>query len=247
MEDINIENTRSPLQRYSVISDKNPREIVMLRGRGCVWRKCRFCDYHFDCSSDESANYELNKNELCKVSGIYNRLEVINSGSFIDLDENTVQCIIDTCLKKNIDEVYFESHWIHRNEIAAFKDRFAKENINIKIKIGVETFDSLFRECYLNKGLDTDSPTEIAKYADSICLLQGLPGQTKESMLFDIKTGLKYFERVCVNIMTENSTAIKPDPRVIEIFKKNIYPFYVDNPRVDILFHNTDFGVGGIK
>ena len=31
--------------RYSVIKEKNPREIVMLVGDGCKWRKCRFCDY----------------------------------------------------------------------------------------------------------------------------------------------------------------------------------------------------------
>ena len=38
--------------RYAVIEEKNPREIVMLRGLGCTWRRCRFCDYHLD-----SANF----------------------------------------------------------------------------------------------------------------------------------------------------------------------------------------------
>ena len=38
--------------RYSVITEKNPREIVMLRGSGCKWRRCRFCDYHLDFSKD---------------------------------------------------------------------------------------------------------------------------------------------------------------------------------------------------
>lgn len=32
------------MTRYSVIEDKNPREIVLLRGRGCAWKRCRFCD-----------------------------------------------------------------------------------------------------------------------------------------------------------------------------------------------------------
>ena len=47
--------------RYSVIEDKNPREIVMLVGDGCKWRKCRFCDYHLDSSNDIEANYKMNK------------------------------------------------------------------------------------------------------------------------------------------------------------------------------------------
>ena len=67
--------------RYSEITEKNPREIVLLRGRGCRWRRCRFCDYHLDSSKDEEANYELNQEVLSKVTGKYGSLEVINSGS----------------------------------------------------------------------------------------------------------------------------------------------------------------------
>lgn len=44
--------------------------------------------------------------------------------------------------------------------------------------------------------------------------------------------------------MTANTKPIQPDPRVIEIFKKEIYPLFKDNDRVDILLNNTDFGVG---
>ena len=68
--------------RYSVIEDKNPREIVMLVGDGCKWRKCRFCDYHLDSSKDIEANFQLNKQVLSNVTGKFGELEVINSGSF---------------------------------------------------------------------------------------------------------------------------------------------------------------------
>ena len=61
----------------------------------------------------------------------------------------------------------------------------------------------------------------------------------------DIQTGLASFERVCVNIMNENSRPVRPDPRVIQIFETELYPKYREHPRVDILLHNTDFGVGG--
>ena len=67
------------IQRYSVIPDKNPREIVLLRGAGCKWRRCRFCDYHLDFSADETANFELNQKVLSQVTGIFHKLEVINS------------------------------------------------------------------------------------------------------------------------------------------------------------------------
>lgn len=232
------------MERYSVITEKNPREIVLLRGSGCKWRKCSFCDYHLDFSTGENENYELNKAELDKVTGKYNKLEIINSGSFVDLDENTIQLIRKKCVDKMIKEVHFECHWMHRESIDAFKKFFEEKGIRVKIKIGVESFDYEFRENVLIKGIDEKSPEVISEKFDEVCLLMGLTGQTKESILYDIETGLKYFERVCVNIMIENRTKIKPDKDVIEIFNKNIYDLYAKNDRVDILMHNTDFGVG---
>lgn len=233
--------------RYSVIEEKNVREIVMLRGRGCAWRRCRFCDYHLDFSKDEEANYQLNKIQLEQVTGKYHKLEVINSGSFVDLDEKTMALIEQVCVEKEITEIHFECHWMHRKEIPAFRARFAALGIAVKLKIGVETFDSLFRESYLDKGIAADNPAEIAEYFDEVCLLQGIPGQSVESMERDIDTGLRYFERVCVNIMQENSCHIKPDPKVIEQFSKYLYPKYINNENIDILMENTAFGVGGME
>ena len=232
--------------RYSVIEEKNPREIVMLRGRGCSWRRCRFCDYHLDFSPDETANFALNREQLLKVTGVHGKLEVINSGSFVDLDENTLSLIEQICIEKNIHQVHFECHWRHRDAIADFRKRFAASGIEVKLKIGVETFDSLFRESYLMKGIDTDDPADIAAYFDEVCLLQGIPGQTVESMDRDIQTGLACFERVCINIMQANKRPVKPDPGVIAAFAKELYPKYIDNDRVDILMENTAFGVGGV-
>lgn len=230
--------------RYSVIEEKNPREIVLLRGNGCKWRRCRFCDYHVDFSLDEQENFLLNQRVLQQVTGKFKRLEVINSGSFCDLNEQTMAEIIRVCQKKNINCIYFECHWQHREQIAPLKKLFAAAGITVKLKIGVETFDSIFRESYLDKGMDKASPENIAEYFDQVCLLMGLPGQTEESMLGDIALGLKYFERVCVNIMVQNTKPVLPDPKVIKLFKEKVYPLYADNPRVDILLNNTDFGVG---
>lgn len=233
------------MQRYGIITEKNPREIVLLRGSGCRWRRCRFCDYHLDFSKDTEANYRLNKEVLSHVTGVYGTLEVINSGSFSDLDSSTMAEIQALCLSKQIKQIHFECHWQDRAAIPALKKSFEDLGIRIKVKIGVETFDPLFRESYLGKGIDETSPEKIAQSFDECCLLFGIPGQTAESMLRDIKTGLSHFERVCINIMTENSSQIKPDPSVIKVFEKEVCPAFSDNPRVDILMENTDFGVGG--
>lgn len=230
--------------RYSVITDKNPREIVMLVGNGCKWRKCRFCDYHLDSSRDEEFNYNLNREVLSNITGIYHQLEVINSGSFVDLNQKTIELIKKICVEKNITKIHFECHWMHKDDIPAFKQEFVDIGVEPLLKLGLETFDYNFRENVLMKGLDEKSPAKIAKYFDEINLLQGISGQTVESMIYDIDTGLKYFERVCVNIMIENGMPVKPDHQVIEQFMKEVYPRYIDNERVDILIENTDFGVG---
>ena len=98
--------------RYAEITEKNPREIVMLRGAGCRWRRCTFCDYHLDCASDTAANFALNAKILSHITGRFHRLEVINSGSFPELDEQTIQRIIDICWQKKIDTLHFECHWM---------------------------------------------------------------------------------------------------------------------------------------
>lgn len=232
------------LNRYSIITEKNPREIVLLRGSGCKWRRCRFCDYHLDFSKNEEANYALNLHELEQITGVYQRLEVINSGSFLDLDEKTIQKIEEVCLNKQIQHLHFECHWMHKDEILPYRKRFEQLGIKVHIKSGVETFDMKMREDVFVKGFGNASPEEIAQYFDDVCLLQGVVGQTLESIESDIETGLSYFDRVCVNIMVDNGMPVKPDADLIDDFYHYIYPKYANNDRVDILMDNTDFGVG---
>lgn len=234
------------MSRYSIIADKNPREIVLLRGTGCRWRCCTFCDYHLDSSDDTAANYRLNREALSQVTGKYQVLEVINSGSFPELDEKTMKEIETVCRQHDITQLHFECHWMYRKKIPELRKRFAVLGIQVKIKIGVETFDADYREWFLKKGIFERNPKKIAEDFNECCLLFGLSGQSAASMKQDIETGLSLFERVCINIMEENTTSVKPDPSVIHSFLQDVFPNYINNSRVDILLHNTDFGVGGI-
>lgn len=233
------------LERYSVITEKNKREIVLLVGSRCFWKKCTFCDYHLDYNKNEETCFLINEKELNKVKGIYYKLEVINSGSFTELDEKTMKKIENVCIEKNIKQLHFECHWLKKEFIFDLKSHFNKLNIKVKIKIGIESFDYYFRESFLKKGIEEKNVKNIAKYFDEVCLLQGLAGQSLDFMLKDIAIGLENFERVCINIMQKNKTNILPDPNTIKIFLEQIYPIYRNNPRVDILLNNTDFGVGG--
>lgn len=227
-----------------MITEKNPREIVLLRGQGCRYRRCAFCDYHADASCDSAANLRVNAEALGYVTGRYGILEIVNSGSFCELDEDTMKAIMAVCVARGIHTVHFECHWLYRRHIPALRNSFAGIGVEVKMKIGVETFDYRYREEVMLKGIREQDPAVIARGFNECCLLFGLPGQTVETMHNDIETGLKHFERVCVNIMMENSAPLQPSDEVRKAFVSEIYPEYRDNPRVDILLHNTDFGVG---
>lgn len=230
------------MERYGVIKEKRKREIVLLRGTGCVYKKCAFCDYHLDKCSDEKENFLLNKSVLDKVTGEYGDLEAINSGSVFELDEKTLDYIRETCLKKNISVIHFEAHYLYRSKIPDLRKAFS--DFELKLKLGLESFDYDLRENVLKKGIKEKEPEAISKDFDEANFLFGIGGQNAQSMENDIRLGLEYFERICLNIMCLNSTPVLPDKRVIEEFKNLVYPRYKDDYRVDILLNNTDFGVG---
>ena len=230
------------MERYSRILDKRRREIVLLRGKGCVYRKCPFCDYHLDSCPDEAANYALNREVLNRVTGEFGDLEVINSGSVFELDGGTLNLIREICRERKISTIHFESHYLYRDKIPALREAFS--GFTLKLKLGLETFDWNFREKVLRKGIPDQDGAVISRNFDEANFLFGIKGQSPASMERDIELGLTWFERICINIMCPNSTDILPDRELISFFQKELYPKYRKNDRIDILIQNTDFGVG---
>lgn len=230
------------MERYSVIYEKNPREIVLLRGSGCVYGKCTFCDYHLDRCDDQAENFALNREVLSHVTGRFGQLEVINSGSVFELDGETMDLIRRACREKGITTVHFESHYLYRDRIPALRESFRP--VTLKMKLGLETFDRHLREDVLKKGIPESDPAAISRCFDEANLLVGITGQTAASIRRDMELGLGHFERLCVNVMCPNTTAVRPDRAVIDAFLREVYPLYRDDSRVDILINNTDFGVG---
>lgn len=228
------------LSRYSIITDKNPREIVLLKGFPCKWSQCSFCDYIHDNDINQEEIIKINKEVLSNVTGKFSSLEVINSGSVFELPNETLEDIKNIVVDKNIEVLYFESHWIYRNRLNEIRKFF---DVPIIFKCGVETFDDYFRNKVLKKGMIINNPEEVSNYFSSICLLVGIKGQTKDMIRNDVDTLLKYFKRGCINIFNENTTNIKRDYDLIKWFLKE-YNYLNENPNIEILVHNTDFGVG---
>lgn len=228
------------MDRYSKITNKNQREIVLLKGHPCVWGKCRFCDYIDDNSRDTDAIVQLNRKILSSITGEFGVLEVINSGSCFELPKQTLEDIRKIVQKKGIKKLFFEAHWIYKNRLHEMREFFG---IPIIYKTGAETFDYDFREHYLNKHADFKDAEELSRYFDSPCLMVGIKGQTKEMIRYDIECLKKYFRLGTINVFTNNTTDVKRDDQLVKWFLEE-YRYLEDDPSIEVLYENTDFGVG---
>lgn len=228
------------MERYSRILNKTAREIVLLKGRPCAWGKCTFCDYIEDNSRDKEEMISLNREVLSKVTGEFGVLEVINSGSCFELPKETLAYIKEIIIDKKIKKLFLESHWMYRSKVKEMRDYMG---IPIVFKIGVESFDKKFREEFLKKNGDFDSYKEVLEYFDSPCLLVGIKGQSKEIIDKDIQLLTEHFSHGTINVFTNNSTSIKRDEKLVEWFVEKYEDLWND-PKVDVLYEKTDFGVG---
>ena len=99
------------MQRYSEITQKQTREIVLLKGKPCAWGQCSFCDYIDDNETDESLCNAVNQEVLAQVTGKYHALEVINSGSIFELPQDSLDTIKRILREKDIRTLFAVTHW----------------------------------------------------------------------------------------------------------------------------------------
>ena len=227
------------MERYAVIHTVMPREFVLLQGTGCRWKKCTFCDYHEDVSDNPFA---VNREVLAQVQGVYGVLDVINSGSAMELDSHTIKKIKEVVKEKKIHTLWFEAHYMYKNQLAKFAEQF--DGVEVKFRCGVESFDGKLREQW-KKGIAASVTAEdVAKYFQGVCLLCYTNGDSQERILRDISLAEQYFEYASVNVFCENTTAIKRDEELVKWFVDEVYPMLKQSKKIEILINNTDLGVG---
>lgn len=227
------------MDRYAVIRTKLPREFVLLQGTGCRWGKCTFCNYHTDVSDNPFA---VNCEVLARVTGETGVLDMINSGSAMELDAQTLQMLKDVVRDKGIHTLWFEAHFMYRNRLEAFAAQFAPAKV--KFRCGIESFDAAQRKRW-NKGVpEWVTAADVARYFAGICLLCCTDDDTPLRIAADIETAKQYFEYFSVNLFCNNGTAVKRNDELVAWFTQNIYPCIKDDERVEVLIENTDLGVG---
>lgn len=230
------------IARYARITDSpRPREIVLLKGLPCSWGRCTFCDYIHDNVENESLAKDENAVVLQQVTGCFKALQVINSGSCFEIPAESLRQIKKVVQQCQIQQLYFEAHWSYRHRLDEMREFFG---IPIVFITGVETFDEHFRNKVLKKGMTFKDVAEVRKYFQSVCLMVGIQGQTREMIANDVRVALEHFDYVTINLYIDNTTEIKAD-KELQAWFRHEYAWLKQNPKVDVLFENTDFGVGG--
>lgn len=229
----------SDLERYSRIEGLAiDREFLLLQGMGCKWGKCTYCDYYQDTSSDP---FSINKPILDMVKGDLGVVDIINSGSCFEFDDETLEYIIKIVKEKKIKELWFEAHWMYRDKLHDFASLF---DIPVHFRVGVESFNPDLRVAW-KKGIGRNvTPEDIAKYFDGVCLLVGVEGQSLDDITTSLEIAEKYFSYYNVNLFCENSTPLKRDKETARIFIEEIAPKVKKSRKAEILIDNTDLGVG---
>ena len=98
-------------------------------------------------------------------------MEVINSGSVFELTQNTMAEIKKIVTEKNIKTLYFEIYYGYIKRLDEIKKYF--EGVEIRFRMGMETFDNDFRINVYNKNFSVDE--KVLEYMSeklySVCLL----------------------------------------------------------------------------
>ncbi len=227
--------------RYNDITEKFPREIVLLKGKDCSYGKCKFCNYTEDNDPNIDNLIAVNTPVIKQISGKYGILEVINSGNVFDLDKTTIQMIQAIVTEKAIHTLYFECYLNHIHRLDQVRQLFPE--CEVRFRLGLETFDDEFRS-YLGKPFNYDKlASKIESNYYSVCLMMCLKGQTKEQIKTDIKLGLERFQQITVNVFVNNGTEITADDELKRWFIQEMVPTLKDHPRVELLIDNKDLGV----
>lgn len=223
------------MDRYSKVINKNLREIVLLKALPCIWGKCAFCDYIDDNDDNIAEINKLNKEVLNNITGEFGVLEVINSGSCFEIPRESLEYIKKIVVEKKIKKLFLESHWCYKNRLQEMRDFFG---IEIIFKIGVETFDNSFRNLVLNKNANFKTVDEVKESFQSVCLLVGIKGQTKEMIKRDINLVLENFKYATINVFINNTTDVKRDEELVQWFTDN-FKYLEDYQYIEVLYNNT--------
>jgi hypothetical protein len=203
------------IARYGNMAEKG--EYIQLKGYPCINGACTFCTFPKDNTYDIAQAIDLNRKIIDLIEGKSGLLEVYNFGSIFELPMPTLFYLRNKAEDLGIRQIMTDSHWHYRHSFQDLREFLPGKVI---IKIGLETFDEHVREDLMGKNMGTVTPDEILKFTDSVNLLVGFRGQTREQIAQDISIVKEKFTFADVNIIDRRFTRPElVDSQLVEWFK----------------------------
>ena len=109
--------------------------------------------------------------------------------------------------------------------------------------IEIKHLDIQFKQQVIFKNANFKTVDEVKESFQSVCLLVGIKGQTKEMIKRDINLVLENFKYATINVFINNTTDVKRDEELVQWFTDN-FKYLEDYQYIEVLYNNTDFGVG---
>lgn len=230
------------MQRYNKITDKNPREILLLKSLPCIYSgKCSFCNYVLDNSTDLDEIRQVNDEIIDLITGEFGIVEIINSGSVFEIPTFVLNKIREKVDALQVHTLYFEAYYGYHKRLDEMRIFFP--NQEIRYRIGIETFDDEYRKRVLKKPFPTSNLADLSKKFYSCNLMICVEGQTKEQILKDIHIARTHFKEATINVFVNNTTPIVRDESLVKWFTNEIYPQIKNENNLEILLDNKDHGV----
>jgi len=202
---------------------------VILRSRGCRWRKCLMCGY----KRDTSPNVTLDdlKNQLEYALSAYRNFEIVKiftSGSFFDPEEipDEFRRFVYEKLSGRIRKLIVESRPEFISENVA--SELSSLDFQVEVGIGLETADDFIRTHCVNKGFKFDDFRRVAKILQEYgirvraYLLLKPPFLSEGEAIRDVRRSIEAV-RGLADIVSVNPTNVQAGTYVEKLWRLGLY------------------------
>ena len=202
---------------------------IVLRSKGCRWRRCLMCGYKRDTSPKvtledliEQFRFALGRLDGAKI------VKIFTSGSFLDPKEipGEFRKFVYDSLKGRVERLIVESRPEFITEDIATE--LSSLDFEVEVGIGLETADDFVREHCINKGFSFEDFKRSAKILRShgirvkAYLLLKPPFLSEREAIEDV---LKSIDAVkgLVDVVSVNPTNVQKDTYVEMLWKRGLF------------------------
>ncbi len=202
---------------------------IILRSRGCYWKRCLMCGYKKDTAKNVTLNDLIDQfNFALKNLGNAKIVKIFTSGSFFDPNEipPDFRRFVYDSLAGKVEKLIVESRPEFVTE--AITEELSSLDFVTEVGIGLETADDFIRDHCINKGFTFEDFKRSAKTLKSYGIRVKAYLLLKPPFLSEgeaIRDALKSIKAVrgLADVVSLNPTNVQSDTYVEELWRRGLY------------------------